>query len=70
MICTICQAPSEGDLCTACASKTTRLRPANRFVVDRAAKKTRRLVQRAPTDLDTQALNESFVAVCGMGRKW
>lgn len=72
MTCPVCSAPVEsGDLCPGCAAKTTRVRPAGRFLVDRAARRALAVADKAIRTSDSgDALAEYTVSGFGAGRRW
>lgn len=66
MTCSICSAPATGDLCEACQARRVIVRPASRFLVDRAARRTMRIAVAA----GSEALIESMIVGSAAGRKW
>lgn len=70
MICPVCTTPVEsGELCAGCAAKTTVVRPASRFLVDRAARKSLRLASRVDVE-GGEALVDFTIDSQTAGRRW
>lgn len=70
MTCTICPAPAEADLCPRCAGKLVRVKPARRLDVDRAARRTARILAASQGAIDAPALAESIAVGESAGRRW
>jgi len=66
MRCAVCSAPAQGDLCAACQARRVVVRPADRLVVDRAARRTADLAVAA----GSKALIESMIVGSSAGPRW
>lgn len=69
MTCPVCSNPTPArSLCAACEAKVQTVRPAGRFIIDRAAQKSLRLATRSDADMDT--LIDYVVSGHTAGRNW
>lgn len=68
MTCPVCSEPSTGDLCASCTAKTSRIRPAGKFLVDRAARRTMRLA--SGLDAPETGLVDYTISGYPAGRRW
>lgn len=69
MNCSICSAPSTSDLCPGCKVKRVVVRPASRFLVSRAARRSMELASDAD-GRQGEGLIEYIVSGYGTGRRW